>query len=273
MSRRLKASCLCEERRAGIARVRRPRYLAPMAATKKRVLTVEDSANIRRLIAYNLKRAGYEVLEAADGKAAVKVLQQHVPDLIILDIRMPEMDGFQLLELMRRYPKAAAIPVVMMTALSQPADVDRALKLGVVDYLVKPLDPTLLISKVRTILHEHEGAEPWRGENRRQFVRGSILDVSLDPEPGGSGVDLGEGGISWRSNDPPRVGEVVHLAAPELFAEVGIEERSLRCRVVHVRPVGMGEHRVGAALIGLTEHTRDVIRRYVLARQSKAALS
>ena len=103
------------------------------------ILTVEDSPNIRRLIAYNLKRAGFAVLEAGDGKEAVRLLQKTVPDLIILDIRMPEMDGFQLLDLMRKYPKAAAIPVVMMTALSQPADVDRALALGVVDYLVKPI--------------------------------------------------------------------------------------------------------------------------------------
>ena len=77
-------------------------------STTTRILTVEDSDNIRRLIAYNLKRAGYEVIEAANGKEAVRVLQKLVPDLIILDVRMPEMNGFQLLELMRKYPKAAA---------------------------------------------------------------------------------------------------------------------------------------------------------------------
>jgi two-component system chemotaxis response regulator CheY len=87
----------------------------------KKILTVEDAPNIRKLIAYNLKRAGYEVFEAEDGKAAVRVLNQLVPDLIILDIRMPEMDGFALLELMRKYPKAAAIPVIMLTALSTAA--------------------------------------------------------------------------------------------------------------------------------------------------------
>src|SRR5262245_7137137 len=143
----------------------------------KKILTVEDAPNIRKLIAYNLKRAGYEVLEAEDGKAAVRVLQQVVPDLIVLDIRMPEMDGFALLELMRRYPKAAAIPVIMLTALSTATDLDRALQLGVVDYLVKPLDPTLLIAKVESAL-AREGMGPiqptpppvgeWRGPNRRQ---------------------------------------------------------------------------------------------------------
>ena len=117
-----------------------------------RILTVEDSDNIRRLIAYNLKRAGYEVIEASNGKEAVRVLQKLVPDLIILDVRMPEMNGFQLLELMRKYPKAAAIPVLMLTALSQPSNIDRALSLGVVDYIVKPLDPTVLMAKVKEAL-------------------------------------------------------------------------------------------------------------------------
>lgn len=240
---------------------------------KLKVLTVEDSANIRRLIAYNLQRAGYEVLQAADGKEAVRVLQQHVPDLIVLDIRMPEMDGFQLLELMRRYPTAAEIPVIMMTALSQPADVDRALHLGVVDYLVKPLDPTLLIAKVKGVLERpRQPGAGWGGENRRQFVRGSIHDIDLAPQPGGQGIDLGEGGISWRTREPPAVGDVVVIESPALFAELGLGERTLRCRVMHVHKGGMGVYRVGAALIGLTEHARDVIRRYVLTRQSKSAL-
>mgnify|MGYP002632268704 CR=1 FL=1 len=246
-----------------------------MADGPKQILTVEDGANIRRLIAYNLKRAGFVVHEAADGKEAVKVLQQVVPDLIILDIRMPEMDGFQLLELLRRYPKAAAIPVIMMTALSQPADVDRALDLGVVDYLIKPLDPTLLLAKVHAVLARRTpGADgtAWDGPNRRQFVRGSILDLSMGPFPGGRGVDLGEGGIAWRTKDPPAVNGVVIIEAPALSEALGIHEHSMRCRVHYVRPIGMGEYRVGGALIGLNEHARDAIRRYVLTRQSRTAL-
>ena len=243
-------------------------------ASAKTVLTVEDSPNIRRLIAYNLKRAGYHVLEAGTGKEAVKVLQTTVPDLIILDIRMPEMDGFQLLELMRRYPKAASIPVVMLTALSQPGDVDRALQLGVIDYLVKPLDPTLLLAKVETALTKHTQAsagEPWDGPSRRQFVRGSILDLSLAPFPGGRGIDLGEGGLCWRTREPPLIGDVVVIEAPELFSAVGITEKTLRCRVVYTSELGLGFYRVGAALVGLNEHVRDAIRGYVLARQSRAA--
>jgi DNA-binding response OmpR family regulator len=242
--------------------------------SRKKVLTVEDSRNIRRLIAYNLKRAGFDVHEAANGKEAVRVLQRVVPDLIILDIRMPEMDGFELLELMRRFPKAASIPVIMMTALSQPADVDRALALGVVDYLVKPLDPTLLMAKVHQALAAQVRLPSglWTGKNRRQFVRGSIHDIPLDPSPGGVGLDLGEGGLAWRTKQAFEPGQVVVVDAPELFVALRLQERSLRCRVVYSVRLGLGFNRVGAALVGLTENARDGIRRYVLARESRSAL-
>ncbi len=247
----------------------------------QKILTVEDAPNIRKLIAYNLKRAGYEVLEAEDGKAAVRVLQQVVPDLIILDIRMPEMDGFQLLELMRRYPKAAAIPVIMLTALSTATDLDHALRLGVVDYLVKPLDPTLLLAKVESVLGREVQTNTvtvaptpigdWRGPNRRQFVRGSIHGVSMSPSPGGAGVNLGEGGISWLTKTPPSMNEIVTIDAPLFFQTVGIQEVSLRVRICFLLNLHDGYHRVGATFIGLPETARNAIRRYVLERQNRFA--
>ena len=184
---------------------------------------------------------------------------------------MPGMDGAALLSALRKAQPQT--PVIMMTALSQPTDVDRALKLGVVDYLVKPLDPAVLIAKVKEALHRFvPTSNGWTGPNRRQFVRGSIFDLDLEPLPGGKGIDISEGGISWRTKAAPTIGDVVVLEAPVLFAEVGIGERSLRGRVVYVNPVGLGYHRVGATLIGLTAGARDAIRAYVLARQARSAL-
>jgi len=246
----------------------------------KKILTVEDAPNIRKLIAYNLTRAGYEVLEAEDGKAAVRMLQQVVPDLIVLDIRMPEMDGFQLLELMRKYPKAAAIPVIMLTALSTASDLDRALSLGVVDYLVKPLDPSLLVAKVESALNHQAtpalSAAPtgeWRGTNRRQFVRGGIHGMALGPSPGGVGVNLGEGGLSWLTRSPPSVGEIVAVQATALQQAVGVGDFIVRARVVYAYPLPDGSTRVGAAFIGLSETARNFIRRVVLEKQNRFAPS
>ncbi len=234
------------------------------------ILTVEDSDNIRRLIAYNLKRAGYNVLEASNGRDAVRILQQVVPDLIVLDVRMPEMNGFQLLELMRRYPKAAAIPVIMLSALSQPENIDRALSLGVVDYVVKPLDPTVLLAKIQGALVEtNQPRVAWTGPNRRQFNRVSLDGIGLDPQPGGRGVNLSEGGIAWRTKSPAEVGDVILIEAHELFDALGVSDHNLRARVVHVSSVGLGYHLVGATFIGLTSSTRDTIRRFVEQRSEE----
>lgn len=250
-----------------------------VAAMALKILTVEDAPNIRKLIAYNLKRAGYEVTEAEDGKAAVRVLQSCVPDLILLDIRMPEMDGFQLLELLRKYPKAAAIPVIMLTALSSAADLERAINLGVVDYLVKPLDPTLLLSKVDIVLRRGEptvaGAVTvtWGGENRRQFARASIHGCPLLPTPGGLGVNLSEGGLAFTTRNPVDAREMITMNAPSLMRLVGLSEATLRIRVVYCVPLHDGYYRVGAAFIGLPESTHNALRRFVLEHQSRFAIA
>ena len=236
-----------------------------------RILTVEDSDNIRRLIAYNLKRAGYEVIEASNGKEAVRVLQKLVPDLIILDVRMPEMNGFQLLELMRKYPKAAAIPVLMLTALSQPSNIDRALSLGVVDYIVKPLDPTVLMAKVKEALSSENQRANWTGPDRRQFVRAMVRDARLEPQPGGRAIDISEGGLFWRTKTPPSQGDVVLVEAHDFFELLGIGDHTLRARVVYAKPVGLGYHRVGATFIGLSAVTRDTLRRFVERSQAESA--
>ncbi|MEE2755827.1 MAG: response regulator [Myxococcota bacterium] len=233
-------------------------------AIVSRILTVEDSDNIRRMIAYNLERAGYDVLQAANGKDAVRILQKNVPDLIILDVRMPEMNGFQLLELMRKYPKAAAIPVIMLSALSQPENIDRAIALGVVDYIVKPLDPTVLLAKVKEALsHRPDGESRWAGPDRRQFKRVKLDGTELRPQPGGRALDLSEGGLCWRTKSPPAEGDVMIIEAHQLFELVGIGEQTLRARVAYVRPEGLGYFRVGAAFIGLPSNSRDTIRRFV----------
>ena len=108
---------------------------------------------------------------------------------------MPEMNGFQLLELMRKYPKAAAIPVIMLSALSQPENIDRALSLGVVDYIVKPLDPTVLLAKVKEALSHSKTATAVGSDSTAGSSSGSPWTaLNSKPQPGGRGVDLSEGG-------------------------------------------------------------------------------
>ncbi|MCA9539079.1 MAG: response regulator [Myxococcales bacterium] len=116
------------------------------------VLVVEDDEKTRKLVGQVVRKGGYRAVLAEDGIQAASVLKKARPDLIILDIRMPRMDGFKLLELLQRYETAASIPVVMLTASDSPLDLDRALRLGVQDYLVKPISPKALLLKVRALL-------------------------------------------------------------------------------------------------------------------------
>lgn len=227
---------------------------------------MDDAPAIRRLIAYNLKHGGYDTLEAESGEAAYRLLATHAPDLILLDVRMPGWDGFTFLEHLRQLPKAAATPVIMLTAMSTAADIERALALGVIDYLVKPFDPTLMLTKVAEAFRSPvPGATgPHRGKDRRQFNRGPLFGVTLDPHPGGVGIDICEGGIGFSTPSPLRVGDIVTLTCGELFRQVGIDVEVLRIRVVLVNIPESGPRRIGAVFIGLLEHDRAAIRRYAL---------
>ena len=107
----------------------------------KKILACDDEKNIVRLIQVNLERAGYNVITAFDGKEALhKVLHEH-PDLVVLDVMMPYMDGFEVLQNLRRHAITRDIPVIMLTAKAQDNDVFRGWQSGVDCYLTKPFYP------------------------------------------------------------------------------------------------------------------------------------
>ncbi len=113
------------------------------------VLVIDDEAKYRRLIKTNLVMAGYEVVEAADGHEALAQIYQHEPDLILLDLRLPDIDGFQLCERIR---KLSAVPLMALTALTSESDTIQALDLGADDYLAKPFSPGEMLARIRALL-------------------------------------------------------------------------------------------------------------------------
>lgn len=123
----------------------------------RKILACDDEKNIVRLIQVNLERAGFNVITASDGKEALhKVLHEH-PDLVVLDVMMPYMDGFEVLQKLRRNPSTRDIPVVMLTAKAQDADVFRGWQSGVDCYLTKPFNPGELLSFVKRIFDTSDG--------------------------------------------------------------------------------------------------------------------
>ena len=122
----------------------------------RKILTVDDEKHIVRLIQVNLERHGYEVVTAYDGREALQKVDDERPDLVILDVMMPYMDGFEVLQNLKRNPATRDIPVIMLTAKAQDADVFKGWQSGVDCYLTKPFNPMELISFVQRIFKSLE---------------------------------------------------------------------------------------------------------------------
>ena len=119
----------------------------------RRVLVVEDEPENRLFIGLMLRTEGYDVQEAEDGPSALNALASEPhPDLILLDVMMPGLNGWQVFDRLRKDPRWATIPVVMLTALAQRSDVERAVQLGVDGYLTKPFEPADLIHQIEETL-------------------------------------------------------------------------------------------------------------------------
>jgi CheY-like chemotaxis protein len=122
------------------------------------VLIVEDNlANIDTIGDY-LAVKGYQVLMAADGREGIALAQRHRPDLILMDVQMPGMDGLEAIRRIRQDPPIAAIPIIALTALALPADRDRCLAAGADDYLSKPVRLKQLTSSIHTLLNQRVNA-------------------------------------------------------------------------------------------------------------------
>ena len=119
---------------------------------KSKILIVDDEEHIRELIRFYLEEEGFSVVQAASGEEALHLLENEYIDLAIVDIMMPVMDGFQLVEEMKEMKD---IPVIMLTAKSQSADKLRGFSLGIDDYVTKPFDPDELLARVKTILKRY----------------------------------------------------------------------------------------------------------------------
>ena len=114
----------------------------------KRILLVDDEPRVRDMIEFRLRLFGYEVLQAANGREALDVAGRERPDLVLLDVMMPELDGYQVCSRLKQDDGTRHIPVVMLTAKAEAKDVTRAFTSGAVDYVVKPYDPLVLQQKV-----------------------------------------------------------------------------------------------------------------------------
>jgi DNA-binding response OmpR family regulator len=116
------------------------------------VLAADDDADILELVAFRLERSGYTVLQARDGEEALQVALENKPDLAILDVMMPKLDGFELTRRLRAEEATSKMPIILLTARAQDADVQQGFDAGADDYIRKPFSPQELRSRVQAIL-------------------------------------------------------------------------------------------------------------------------
>ena len=120
------------------------------------ILIVDDEPSILRFVGAGLRAEGFEITEAADGEQAVQAVEESSPDLVLLDIRMPKMDGF---EVCRRVRESSHVPIIMLSALSDPMDKVKSLNMGADDYLVKPFGINELLARIKAVLQRSNAGQ------------------------------------------------------------------------------------------------------------------
>ena len=128
------------------------------------ILLAEDDADIRFLVTFKLTQAGYQVRVSGDGLSAVADARQHPPDLIVLDVMMPGMSGLEACRELRKDPVTANIPVIILSALAQQADITAGLAAGADDYIVKPFSPRDFAMRVTALLARAQAGVPLRSD-------------------------------------------------------------------------------------------------------------
>jgi DNA-binding response OmpR family regulator len=130
------------------------------------ILIVDDEPSIREVVSIYLRRAGYQVVVAHDGQAAIEALEKQPPDLVVLDLMLPKVDG---LEIARRLRAGSDTPIIMLTARREEADRITGLEMGADDYVVKPFSPQELVSRVKAVLRRTHGSTPTGSERPLEF--------------------------------------------------------------------------------------------------------
>jgi two-component system, OmpR family, alkaline phosphatase synthesis response regulator PhoP len=155
----------------------------------KTLLVVDDEEDILELVRFNLDREGYAVQCAETGEAALRKLKEHAVDLLVLDLMLPGMDGLELTRQLKNDPHTCKIPIVMLTAKGEEADIVAGLELGADDYVTKPFSPRVLAARVRAVLRRQAKPIAAEGEviNIYEFsIHPGRRTVSIDDQP----VDL-----------------------------------------------------------------------------------
>lgn len=142
---------------------------------KERILVVDDEEDILELLKFNLTKDGYSVISTTTGEKAVELARAELPELILLDLMLPGMDGLEVAKFLKQTPETRSIPIVMLTAKGEESDVVTGLELGADDYVTKPFSPKILLARVKAVLRRKGSEVP----NQSEVVK--IHDLVIHP--------------------------------------------------------------------------------------------
>lgn len=154
--------------------------------SREKILVVDDEDDILELVRYNLQKEGYELHGVTSGEAGIQKAKSLAPDLILLDLMLPGMDGLQTCRVLKSDPQTSSIPVVMLTAKGEDSDIVAGLELGADDYITKPFSPRVLLARVRAVLRRaKKNSEPAPAIIRihELAINSSKHEVSLKGKP------------------------------------------------------------------------------------------
>jgi two-component system, OmpR family, alkaline phosphatase synthesis response regulator PhoP len=162
---------------------------------RQSVLVVEDEDDIRELVSYNLLKDGYQVAGVASGEDVLKAVESKPPDLILLDIMLPDMDGLKVCHKLKGDPRFDSIPIIMLTAKGEEADIVAGLNMGADDYITKPFSPKVLLARVQAVLRRAESDRQLLPEEEEETEIVEIRDLVIHPgrhevSVGGESVEL-----------------------------------------------------------------------------------
>lgn len=148
------------------------------------ILVIEDEQDLQDLLRYNLTREGYTITCAEGAEGGLKIMREYKPELIVLDLMLPGMDGLELCRMMRQDAALKDIPIIMLTAKGEEADVVTGLELGADDYIAKPFSPRVLVARVRAVLRrrQREQAGQPSGPAEAEGEAITVGTLRIDPE-------------------------------------------------------------------------------------------
>lgn len=156
----------------------------------KNILIVDDEEDILKLVEYNLMQEGFQTKTSESGEEALKLARAEHPDLIVLDLMLPGIDGLDICKLLKSDPESATIPILMLTAKGEEADIVKGLELGADDYVTKPFSPKVLVARIKSVLRRYAQPEISEDEiikyneitlqpsKRQVTVSGKLIDLT-----------------------------------------------------------------------------------------------